>query len=231
MFLFDPGTPKEGGMARIRKDDHARILHLVDVERRAVREIAAEYGCTAANIYSLLAKLRRSGGEGSAGAGHAVEDAADETVPATLGLAAPGPAAPEQAALGLDPQPVMPEPVIEAPVLAPVDPLPEKPVAAKLAIVPSVPRADAPRMDMARPAAETDAAPEARRALGARLSKPGMGLVMRTEDGEETMTPFRSIDDLLSAIKPILRANARSADPVWFSLQPVDLSAIDMDAA
>jgi hypothetical protein len=72
---------------------------------------------------------------------------------------------------------------------------------------------------------------ERRAVLGARLSKPGMGLVMRTEDGEETMTPFRSIDDLLSAIKPMLRATVRNPDPVWFSLQPVDLSLIEMDAA
>ena len=58
-----------------------------------------------------------------------------------------------------------------------------------------------------------------------------MGLIMRTLDGEETMTPFRSLDDLLSAIKPILRAGARSPEPVWFSLQPVDLATIDVDAA
>jgi hypothetical protein len=54
---------------------------------------------------------------------------------------------------------------------------------------------------------------------------------MRTADGEESLAPFRSLDDLLSAIKPILRASARSVDPVWFSLQPVDLSALDSDAA
>ncbi len=67
--------------------------------------------------------------------------------------------------------------------------------------------------------------------LGARLAKPGFGLVMRSEDGDESMTPFRSLDDLLSAIKPILRASARSPEPVWFSLQPVDLATIDVDAA
>jgi hypothetical protein len=68
-------------------------------------------------------------------------------------------------------------------------------------------------------------------AVGAKLAKPGMGLLMRTPDGEETMTPFRSLDDLLSAIKPMLRAGARSPEPVWFSLQPVDLATIDVDAA
>ena len=63
--------------------------------------------------------------------------------------------------------------------------------------------------------------------VGAALSKPGMALVMRTADGEENLTPFRSLDDLLSAVKPILRAAARSPDAVWFSIQPVDLASLD----
>ena len=67
--------------------------------------------------------------------------------------------------------------------------------------------------------------------LGAALAKPGMALMMRTADGEENLTPFRSLDDLLSAVKPILRAAARSPDAVWFSIQPVDLAALDSDAA
>jgi hypothetical protein len=71
----------------------------------------------------------------------------------------------------------------------------------------------------------------ARRALGARLAKPGMGLVTRSADGDESMMPFRSLDDLLSAIKPILREGARSSEPVWFSIQPIDLATIDADAA
>ena len=47
-------------MARISKTDHSRILHLVEVERRKVVEVAAEYGCTPANIYALLGKMRRN---------------------------------------------------------------------------------------------------------------------------------------------------------------------------
>ena len=38
---------------------------------------------------------------------------------------------------------------------------------------------------------------------------------MRSADGEENLTPFRSLEDLLSAIKPILWSGARSPDPVW----------------
>jgi hypothetical protein len=68
-------------------------------------------------------------------------------------------------------------------------------------------------------------------AVGAALAKPGMALMMRMADGEENVTPFRSLDDLLSAVKPILRAAARSPDAVWFSIQPVDLASLDSDAA
>ena len=67
--------------------------------------------------------------------------------------------------------------------------------------------------------------------LGAALAKPGFGLVMRTADGEDSMSPFRSLDDLLSAVKPILRAASRSPDTVWFSIQPIDLATLDSDAA
>ena len=67
--------------------------------------------------------------------------------------------------------------------------------------------------------------------VGASLAKPGFGLVMRTADGEEGLTPFRSLDDLLSAVKPILRAAARSQDVIWFSIQPIDLASLDSDAA
>ena len=67
--------------------------------------------------------------------------------------------------------------------------------------------------------------------VGAKLAKPGFGLVMRTGEGEDNLTPFRSLDDLLSAVKPILRAASRSPDTVWFSIQPVDLASLDIDAA
>ncbi|GAB2289333.1 hypothetical protein Dimus_023637 [Dionaea muscipula] len=222
-------------MARLKKEDHARILHLVDVERRAVREIAAEFGCTAATIYGLLAKLRRGAGE--KGEAEAVAEEGEAAAGATLS-AQPG--------LGLESQPAAPQPAASQPdtpaashsVIIPFEPMADKPVTAKRAIVPerqsAAPRPAAPQPAAPRPAAPQPTAlqpatpepvasePIARRsapmaerrpALGARLSKPGMGLVMRTEDGEETMTPFRSIDDLLSAIKPVLRATARNPDP------------------
>ncbi len=69
------------------------------------------------------------------------------------------------------------------------------------------------------------------RPVGAAKAKPDVALMMRTADGEENATPFRSLDDLLSAVKPILRAAARSPDAVWFSIQPVDLASLESDAA
>lgn len=47
-------------MARIANSEHARILEMVDGEHRSVLDVAAECGCTKANIYALLSKLRRN---------------------------------------------------------------------------------------------------------------------------------------------------------------------------
>jgi transposase-like protein len=188
-------------MARIRKEDHARILQLVDIERRAVREIAGEFGCTPAAIYALLTKLRRE----TAGA---LPEPGETQRPLALGEEM------EDEVFNPPAAPALPPPATAA-----ARPQEEHRVVTfeRAAKVPA-------RQEARRP-------PEATAAVGGKLAKPGMGLLMRTPDGEETMTPFRSIDDLLSAIKPMLRAGARSPEPVWFSLQPVDLSTIDMDAA
>jgi transposase-like protein len=201
---------KEAGMARIKKEDHPRILRLVDVERRTVREIAVEFGCTPAAIYALLTKLRRQTSVSSPEGGEAQPPLALEDEEAEAEAGAEIPAAP--------PMPVPSLPPLEE----------RKVVTFERVAHPSAPQPAEARPAEARPAAAPRAASAT---LGAKLAKPGMGLVMRTADGEETMTPFRSVDDLLSAIKPILRAGARSAELVWFSLQPVDLATIDVDAA
>lgn len=52
-------------MARIDKAEHTKILRAVEVDRRKVAEVAAEYGCTPANIYALLSKLRRAPEKGT----------------------------------------------------------------------------------------------------------------------------------------------------------------------
>ena len=61
--------------------------------------------------------------------------------------------------------------------------------------------------------------------------KQGYGLVMRSPEGEESVAPFRSLDDLLGAVKPILRAAATGSEPVWFCIRPVDLATLEEDAA
>ncbi len=199
-------------MARLSKADHPKILQAVDGEHRKVAEVAAEYGCTPAAVYALLAKLRKAG------------QGADPPVipaPAVVAVdlfAAPvvTPDKPMQRRVDAAPLPAPP------PIMAPAVPAP---VVAQLASAPEEVSAnvtDMPRR-LARPAG--------RGGVGASLARPGYGLAMRTADGDESMTPFRSLDDLLSAIKPILRSAARSPDAVWFSIQPVDLASLDSDAA
>ncbi len=189
-------------MARIGKADHSRILQMIDEEQCKVAEVAAAYGCTPANIYTLLGKLRRAARD--AGRAEAAEPAP------TLFEERSGPDAPKPVDL-------------PAPAAA-VRPAPTPPKAAP-------PPAPAVQAAPAQTATVTDLPRRESRGIGASRAKPGFGLAMRTAEGEEAMTPFRSLEDLLSAIKPILRAAARSPEPVWFAVQPIDLALLDSDAA
>jgi transposase-like protein len=185
-------------MARLAKRDHATILQMVDVEQRKVSEVAAEYGCSPANIYTLLSKLRRTA--------LAQDQRANRASAEPVGAAAP-------------PEPEVQETAAPAPA-ADLFAAAETPPVAK-------PPAPAPTPVSAT---VTELARK-RGGVGATLAKPGFGLTMRSGEGDENMTPFRSLEDLLSAVKPILRASARNPDPVWFSIQPIDLSSIEFDAA
>ena len=235
-------------MARISKDAHPRILQMVDSEHRKVAEVAAEYGCTPANIYALLSKLRREIPPAvEAPSTHqdlaerpsapvveerlsskAVEASA-QVIPDLFALGpkntdAPGseakigrrrtrPAANDLSAVDVKPPENEPTPEVAAPASQEpqaVSPLPTRSVVTQLPAPGPVKNGGG---------------------LGAKLAKPGMALMMRTAEGDENLTPFRSLDDLLSAVKPILRAAARSPDAVWFSIQPVDLASLDSDAA
>jgi len=191
-------------VARLSKEDQARILALVNEERRPVRAVAAEMGCTPAAIYALLGRMRREG---------AREEAALAQPPLALGTISAATVAPL-------PAPAEPAAVLPGPAMAP-------------RLMAAVPEETPPRLTEERgeQRAEQHAERPAGRPLGARLAKPGMGLVTRSADGDESVMPFRSLDDLLSAIKPILREGARSPEPVWFSLQAIDLGAIEADAA
>ncbi len=231
-------------MARIGKQEHPRILQMVDVEHRKVAEVAADYGCTAANIYALLGKLRRQARCGVATAdpiNNAAEKAtslsmaeglsSDAMSPVAIAtgpdLFAPGSGATSIPTLDLKRSSLhTPSTAVdlEVPQHRPTPSLAAVPRKELPAVGPSAPRSIVERLPA--PGTTRMAA-----GVGAALSKPGMALVMRTADGEETMSPFRSLDDLLSAVKPILRAATRSPDAVWFSIQPVDLASLDSEAA
>ena len=241
-------------MARISKTDHPRILHLVDVERRKVVEVAAEYGCTAANIYALLGKMRRAGAEeGATGSKasdstsalpppgaqldeHAEATAAGLEVAGSIDLfaeaaaeATPHPTRFTKPLADVRPPVVAtktqvtsnPAPPLTAPSSGAGDQLPMALPAASIAR-PTSPIALV--KDLPKKGANID-----RAGTGSALAKAGFGLAMRTADGDENVTPFRSLDDLLSAIKPILRSAARSPDAIWFSIQQVDLATLDVD--
>ncbi len=236
-------------MARIGKQEHPRILQMVDTEHRKVAEVAAEYGCTPANIYALLGKLRREASRSVETAG-AIQDTAERASPLNVEeqllphLAAPAAIAAVQdlfasglvsgASPALDPKGSRLHTPSTAPAVSSEDVgVSQKRPTPSLA---AVSRQELPADAASTPHAVVERLPASgtiRKAagVGAALSEPGMALVMRTADGEENLTPFRSLDDLLSAVKPILRAAARSPDAVWFSIQPVDLASLDSDAA
>ena len=235
-------------MARIPKDEHPRILQMVDSEHRKVAEVAAEYGCTPANIYALLSKMRREPSPAveavSTGKG-----AAKERRSAAVKEPHPQPAAPVVVAVASDlfaldlktddaPMPTAKAgrrrngAVVDAPAAVDGETPDDGPTPRSAAPAPLEPLTAVPRPTSS--VASRLSAPEPTKkggGLGAALAKPGMALMMRTAEGDENLTPFRSLDDLLSAVKPILRAAARSADAVWFSIQPVDLASLDSDAA
>jgi hypothetical protein len=211
-------------MPRIPREEHAAIRHRVDVEGQKVAEVAAAYGCTPANIYAILARLRRDGAE-------EVADIVPSTSAAEV-APVPVPARVVPADLFGEAVEDEPDPTPSGPI-APV--APELPVAATHS--PSPPAVTAPAPPPARPAPpapfpsrKIEAAP--RSSLPSptpRSGKAGYALLMRTSDGEEAVNPFRSLDELLSAAKPILRTAARSPEPIWFSIQQIDLNALEDD--
>jgi hypothetical protein len=253
MFLpirFGNSGCKGKDMARISKADQARILHLVDVEHRKVTEVAAEYGCTPANIYTLLGKLRRA----NSAVATPNEDSPDASGVMTEGSEPPvsdrsAPSGDDKPGLDLFlvPELLPPQP---APSAAEVAELPheaadhdqEAPDTGRLPEASRPQEVPPPASTPAEPQqpetvanfvgfARREAAPKRAGGVGARLAKPGFCLAMRTVEGDEDLTPFGSLEDLLSAIKPILRSAARSPDPIWFSIQPIDLSTLDSEAA
>jgi hypothetical protein len=187
-------------MARINKADHAIILRKVEVEECKISDVAAEYSCSAANLYALLRKLRRAGVQ------PAPSEPEDEALPAAPVLAAAADKPVVDLFASTAPKSVpTPAPRPAAPILRPIQAVPAR--------------------------ANDDITPMpkggGRSGVGASLAKPGYALAMRGPEGDENLTPFRSLDDLLSAVKPILRAAARNPEAIWFSIQPIDLATLD----
>jgi hypothetical protein len=203
---------ERGSMARIARSDHPKILQAVDVKGRKVGDVAAEYGCTPANIYAILTRLRREG-----------VAVPEPSVPVEIVAAA---APPKQTAKKAT---IKTAPKAAAQDLFAEPPAPKGPGSAKKASAPV--EAKSPVKNPA-PIAPPPVKATAVRAggVGAKAAKPGFGLRIRTEDGEDALTPFRSLEDLLSAVKPILRTAARSPETIWFTIQPVDLATIEIDA-
>lgn len=240
-------------MARIARSEYSKIQQMVSAEGRKVAEIAGLYGCSPANIYAILARLRREG--------VGVPADAPELVPAptsSADIAAPpeGPTRPKPvsatpgdlfaseghgSAWAKQPETISefsepqhgpkPESTIAATQQDEVTSAgPSEVTVLRSAGTEARPAAAAPPAP-AGSAARTSATASMASVRPAKASKPGFALHMRTAEGDESSTPFRSLDDLLSAAKPILRTAARSPDTIWFSIQPVDLADVDSEAA
>jgi len=52
---------------------------------------------------------------------------------------------------------------------------------------------------------------------------------MRTSNGDEAVHPFLAIEHLLTAVKPLLRTASKSTEPIWFSIQDLDLSQLSFE--
>jgi hypothetical protein len=213
-------------MPRILREEHATIVRRVDVEGHKVAEVAAAYGCTPANIYAILAKQRR---QGAGDAGTAAPPASQvEAEAGLLPVTAPTTATDLFGALpkaALEPTPPT-LPVSNAPDSAAAEPQGPPPATRPASERPGPPPKPSASVRPGRGmAASKPAAPASPRA-----GKAGYALLMRTSDGEEAVNPFRSLDELLSAAKLILRTAARSPEPIWFSIQQVDLDSLVDDA-
>jgi hypothetical protein len=240
-------------MARIAKSEYPKIQQMVQAEGRKVPEVATMYGCSPANIYAILSKLRRhEGAVAPAQSGLASTSAHDgpTEMPSVAGdrpaavahggmagdlLAAieGANAAPAPQEAGAAPSeepaeaPLLVQPEQVAPILAVPSPVAEEPRITMPSPGPSAARQPAPGGAARKPAAALSLV----ETKPARAAKTGYALCMRSSDGDEASTPFRSLDELLSAVKPMLRNVARSPDPVWFSIRQINLADIDTEAA
>ena len=186
--------------------------------------MAAAYGCTPANIYTILARLRRQGAQEA------------RKIVSSASAAEAGPAA---LLVRTPPQPTCSVSWLRRGRILPLRlPRPARTGAAgDGARQPPAARgyfacAAACTARITRPARSGRVEAVPRSPLPSptpRVGKAGYALLMRTSDGEEAVSPFRSLNEPLSAAKPILRTAARSPEPIWFSIQQVDLETLEDD--
>ncbi len=228
-------------MARIEKADHASIVQMVQVEGIRASEVAAKYGCTPANIYAIIARQKRADApalpieapvgisepapkavRGRKRGGAAVSDMRADTALEAMAVVDSDLFDPNLAAA---PAPeTVPVPAVAAVVLS-------EPLAPQVKMAPPLPRrSEAGRSESAR-SEPARAEPSRRMQASARppSMKGGYGLTMRSPEGDENTAPFRSLEDLLMTAKQLLRTAARSPEPVWFSIQPIDLANFEAD--
>jgi hypothetical protein len=226
-------------MARIPRDEYPKIQRLVDVEGKKVAEVAASYGCTPANIYAILNKARRTVSEGAVGTAPEKPSAPvpfDAEVSDTEGLlerslAASG----SSGAACLDLFGAAAEPgrsdtaasnAAVASVELPAAKAPPPDTKVQISLAPVGASASATSSRTPKDATPVSGASPAKAGRG---KGTGIALLMRASDGEEAAHPFRSLEELLSAAKPILRSAARSPEPIWFSIQQVDFDAFAVE--
>jgi hypothetical protein len=230
-------------MARIPRDEYPKIQRLVDVEGKKVAEVAVSYGCTPANIYAILNKARRAASEGAVGTVPEKPSApapSDADMSDTEGLLElPVAASGSSGAACLDLFGAATEPGRSQVVVEEANDTAASNAAATSVELPvaKAPASDANVQISLGPAGAPASATSSRTSKdatpvpGTSPEKAGRGkgigiaLLMRASDGEEAAHPFRSLEELLSAAKPILRSAARSPEPIWFSIQQVDLDA------
>ncbi len=189
-------------MPRISRDEHAKIYERVELDGEKVAVVAASYGCTSANIYAIISKHRRS--PALAPRSEEQERSRESVVPPLqLPLDVEGSTGPAGADVPTSASAAVPEPK------------PDLPASLSQAAAPAKITAASPRVQ-----------PSVSGSFVTPRSKGGYALMMRGSDGEEIANPFRSLEDLLAAAKPILRTAARSPEPIWFSIRPVDLEAL-----
>jgi hypothetical protein len=214
----------------IPKADYATILREVDADKIPIPAIANRYGVVARTIYIVLGKARAA--------------AAAEGIPSLAADAASLPAAVMETGQEAT---VLVEAVPDLLRQAVLEALADEETATASACLPRTEgepaAAAAPTGVQDHPAPVRMATAESRRredvvqplakqvrpATGAVVPrlKSAYGLVVRSEESEETVVPYRSLDELLASIRPVLRETARQGGETWCAIREIDPATLN----